>query len=157
VGDQPFAAGHASAGVTAASTSWFLAEGATGPFFDLFVLLANPTATAADVEIRYLLADSTVLTKTYSVAPESRRTIYVDDETFGVQGRALANTTVSCAITSTNAVPIVVERSMRLPGPAVRRPSGPRPTTRQAPPRRRPAGCSPTAKPGAHAPPRRSC
>ena len=39
---QVFAAGHASAGVTAAATSWFLAEGATGAFFDMFVLLANP-------------------------------------------------------------------------------------------------------------------
>ena len=43
VAGQPFAAGHGSAGVTAAATSWFLAEGATGAFFDLFVLLANPT------------------------------------------------------------------------------------------------------------------
>ena len=32
---QPFAAGHESAGVTAPATQWFLAEGATGPFFDL--------------------------------------------------------------------------------------------------------------------------
>ena len=55
VGGQVFAAGHASAGVTAAATSWFLAEGATGDFFDMFVLLANPTTTAADVEVRYLL------------------------------------------------------------------------------------------------------
>ena len=39
---QPFAAGHESAGVTAPAMTWFLAEGATGPFFDLFVLVANP-------------------------------------------------------------------------------------------------------------------
>jgi hypothetical protein len=46
VGSQPFAAGHASAGVTAATTSWFLAEGATGDFFDLFVdLPANSRTT----------------------------------------------------------------------------------------------------------------
>ena len=31
---QPFGAGHGSAGVTAASTNWFLAEGATGTFFE---------------------------------------------------------------------------------------------------------------------------
>ena len=86
VAGQPFAAGHGSAGVTAASTSWFLAEGATGAFFDLFVLLANPNTTPADVEIRYLLNDGTVLTKVYTVAPESRRTIYVDDESFGSAG-----------------------------------------------------------------------
>ncbi|MEO5823963.1 MAG: hypothetical protein ABIT71_25940 [Vicinamibacteraceae bacterium] len=119
VGGQPFAAGHASAGVTAAATSWFLAEGATGNFFDMFVLLANPNSTAAEVEVRYLLTTGEVLTKTYTVAPESRRTIYVDDETFPGVGQALVNTTLSCAITSTNAVPIVVERSMWFPGPAI--------------------------------------
>ena len=40
--DVLFKAGHNSAGVNAPSTSWFLAEGATGPFFETFVLLANP-------------------------------------------------------------------------------------------------------------------
>jgi hypothetical protein len=119
VGGQVFAAGHASAGVTAAATGWFLAEGATGPFFDMFVLLANPNPTAATVEIRYLLAGGTVLTKTYPVAAESRRTIYVDEEDFPSLGRALDNVAVSCAITSTNSVPIVVERAMWFPGPAI--------------------------------------
>ena len=116
---QPFAAGHASAGVTAPATSWFLAEGATGPFFDLFVLVANPSPTDAIVEIRYLLTGGTALTKTYTVAHESRRTIYVDAEDFPGLGQALASVDVSCVITSTNAVPIVVERSMWFPGPAI--------------------------------------
>ena len=119
VGSQAFAAGHASAGVTAAATNWFLAEGATGDFFDLFVLIANPNVTDATVEIRYLLQGGTVLTKTYTVPAESRRTIYVDGEDFPSLGRVLASATLSCAITSTNAVPIVVERSMWFPGPAV--------------------------------------
>ncbi len=39
--------GHESVGVTLPSRNWFLAEGATGPFFETFVLFANPTATAA--------------------------------------------------------------------------------------------------------------
>jgi hypothetical protein len=119
VGGQPFAAGHASAGVTAPATSWFLAEGATGDFFDLFVLIANPTVTDATVEVRYLLQGGTVLSKTYAVAAESRRTIYVDAEDFPGLGQALVNATLSCAVTSTNAVPVVVERSMWFPGPAV--------------------------------------
>ena len=119
VGAQPFAAGHASAGVTAASTSWFLAEGATGPFFDLFILLANPGRPTRTSSIRYLLTDGAVLTKTYTVAAESRRTVWVDGEEFPGLGRALANVSVSSAITSTNAVPIVVERAMWFPGPEV--------------------------------------
>ena len=39
---QTFGAGHESAGITAPATEWFLAEGATGDYFDLFVLIANP-------------------------------------------------------------------------------------------------------------------
>jgi hypothetical protein len=119
VGTQLFAAGDASAGVTAPATSWFLAEGATGPFFDLFILLANPGTTDANVDIRYLLPDGTVLTKSYTVAGESRRTIWVDGEEFPGVGRALANVAVSSTITVTNAVPIVVERTMWFPGPEI--------------------------------------
>ena len=116
---QPFAAGDDSAGVTSDSTTWFLAEGATGPFFDLFVLLANPNPTDANVEIRYLLPDGTVLTKTYVVAASSRRTIYVDQESIPGHGQPFVNVAVSCAITSTNGVPIVAERTMWFPGPEV--------------------------------------
>ena len=43
---RTFNAGHESTGVTAPATDWFLAEGATGAFFDMFVLIANPTSTA---------------------------------------------------------------------------------------------------------------
>ena len=112
---QPFAAGHASAGVTAPSASWFFAEGATGSFFDLFILLANPNDQDASVEARYLRPDGSVLTKTYAVAANSRYTIWVDDETFGAAGKALADTAVSTTITSTNGVPILAERSMWWP------------------------------------------
>ena len=34
--------GHESVGVTLPSRNWFLAEGATGTFFETFVLFANP-------------------------------------------------------------------------------------------------------------------
>ena len=47
---QPFALGTDSMGVTAAAPSWFLAEGATGTFFDLYVLIANPGNTDATVQ-----------------------------------------------------------------------------------------------------------
>ena len=38
-GARLFEGGHESAGVNAPSTQWFLAEGATGSFFECFVLL----------------------------------------------------------------------------------------------------------------------
>jgi hypothetical protein len=115
-GGEPFGAGHESAGIAAASTSWFLAEGATGDFFDMFILVANPDpGAAASVRVTYLLTNGTSLVKDYTVAAASRMTISVDNERFGGQA-LLANAAVSTVITSTNAVPIVVERAMWWPG-----------------------------------------
>ena len=58
-----FNGGHASAGVTAPSTSWFLAEGATGSYFTTFVLLANPGDEDANVTLTYLTSTGTPVTK----------------------------------------------------------------------------------------------
>jgi hypothetical protein len=116
---QPFAAGHESAGVTAPSTDWFLAEGTTGPFFELFVLIANPNPGAATVAVDYLQTNGTVLTKSYTIAGSSRFTIWVDEEQFpSLSGnRALASASVSMRVRSTNGVPIIVERAMWWPQP----------------------------------------
>ncbi len=110
-GEPLYAAGHASAGITAPETSWFLAEGATGPYFDLYVLIANPTTDPALVHAKYLLTDGTVVERTYDVAPLSRFTIWVEQE-----DPLLADAAVSTIVTSTNGVPIIVERAMWWPG-----------------------------------------
>ena len=110
-GGQTFRAGHESAGVTAPSTSWFLAEGATGPYFDEFILLSNPGSATANVTVTYLRAAGAPLSKTYIVGPNSRANIWVDAET--VQGVSLANESLSASITSDQ--PVVVERSMWWP------------------------------------------
>ena len=78
--ERPFIAGHESAGVTEPSTTWFLAEGATGAFFDPFILIANPGSEAASLTVDYLLSDGRTLQKTYTAGAESRLTIWVDDE-----------------------------------------------------------------------------
>jgi hypothetical protein len=112
--DKPgrmFAAGHESAGVTRPATSWLLAEGATGPFFDLFVLIANPSPEPADVQVRYLLEDGSVIEKRHQVNAGSRFNIWVDTE-----DPRLRDAAVSTLVTSTNGVPIVVERAMWWPG-----------------------------------------
>jgi hypothetical protein len=106
----PFGAGHESAGVTAPAERWFLAEGATGPYFDLFVLVANPNDAAAELEATYLLPDGSTVVKPYTVAPNSRFNIWVDYE-----DTQLANTAVSTLIRSTNGVPVLVERAMWWP------------------------------------------
>ena len=106
----PFAAGHASAGVTAPSTQWFLAEGATGTFFDLFILLANPSTDPADVRITYLRPNGAPIVRTRTLPPTSRTTIFVEEE-----DPALADTPVSTVVESLNAVGVVAERAMWWP------------------------------------------
>ena len=46
--------GHESAGVPEAATNWFLAEGATGPFFETFMLVGNPNPATANVTLTFL-------------------------------------------------------------------------------------------------------
>ena len=106
----PFAAGHGSAGVTAPATRWFLAEGATGGFFDLFVLLANPSDTAANVQLTYLRPNGAPIVKTRTLPANSRQTIYVESE-----DALLVDTPVSTIVETTNGVAIVVERAMWWP------------------------------------------
>ncbi len=118
VDDVLFNAGHASAGVTAPATTWLLAEGATGPYFDEFILIANPGAVDAAIDVRYLLPDGRVLVKSYGVPAASRFNIWVNEEEFPGLGKALAETAVSAVVTSTNGVPIIVERAMWWPRPS---------------------------------------
>jgi uncharacterized repeat protein (TIGR01451 family) len=114
---QTFAAGHEAAAVPGPATQWFFAEGATGPYFDLFYLIANPGATTALIDGRYLLPDGTVLSKQYAVAPQSRFNVWADLETFpGRTGLPLGNTAVSATFTSANGVGFVAERAMWWPG-----------------------------------------
>jgi hypothetical protein len=107
---EPFAAGHGGAAVSAPATSWFLAEGATGQFFDLYVLVANPGTTPASLIVTYLLPSGETFTKPYEVGPRNRLTIGVDGE-----DPRLADTPVSMVVESINGQPIVVERTMLWP------------------------------------------
>jgi hypothetical protein len=109
---QPFAGGTASAGVSTPATEWFIAEGATGSFFDLYILIGNPLPGAAEVTVTYLLPDGTSIAKMHQVAGHSRRTIAVAGE-----DARLVATSVAAAITATNGAPIVVERAMWWPSP----------------------------------------
>lgn len=106
-------AGHAGSGAAAPATAWELAEGASGSFFDTFLLLANPTASAAAVEVDYRREDGVVVRRNYTITGMSRLTVWVDNE-----GPDLASTSFSIGATSTNGVPIVVERVMGWPGAA---------------------------------------
>jgi Tol biopolymer transport system component len=110
IGQPAFAAGHGGAGVTAPASRWFLAEGATGNFFDVFVLVGNPNLTASELKVTYLLPTGAPIEKLHSVGPQQRLTINVQQEDV-----RLANTPVSVIVESTNSQPVVVERAMWWP------------------------------------------
>ncbi len=101
-------AGHEGAAVMQPSAHWFFAEGATGSFFDMFLLLMNPSDTDGTVQVSYLLTSGEVVVKPYPVAAHSRRTIYVDSE-----DPKLADAAMSMTVDSS--VPIVAERAMWWP------------------------------------------
>jgi uncharacterized repeat protein (TIGR01451 family) len=109
---QAFAGGTSAAGVTDPAPRWFLAEGATGPYFDMFILIGNPKQQTAQIEMTYLLPDGSRITKPIEVEGLSRKTINVE-----LEDERLRNAAISTIITSTNAVPVVVERVMWWPGP----------------------------------------
>ena len=105
---------HAESSSPAPSLVWYLAEGATHGSFDLFYLLQNPSPTqTAQVQIRYLLPSGPPILQTIDVLPNTRATVYVD------QQPGLSAIDVSAVITSLNGVPIIVERAMWWPGPAL--------------------------------------
>jgi len=102
--------GHGSTGVPEPSTTWFLAEGATGPFFETFLALANPNEEPATATVRYLLSSGVEITKVKPIAAGARLTINVEQDDPG-----LANAAVSTVITSDR--PITAERMMYWPDP----------------------------------------
>jgi hypothetical protein len=112
-----FDAGHESMGIRAPSTRWFLAEGRTGPFFDEFILLANPADVDASVRVTYLLDDGRTYTRTLAAPAAARTTLWVDHERIpGVPGEPLADVALSATVESLNGVPLMVERAMWWPG-----------------------------------------
>ena len=94
--------GDTSVGVTAPATRWFV-EGATGQYRTR-LLLANPGREAAAVRATYQRADGRSLTRSYTLAPNSRQTVDV-----ATVHPSLANTTLG--ITVEASAPIVVERT----------------------------------------------
>ena len=102
--------GHDAAASPAPARSWYFAEGATGSFFDLYLLIANFEPTKAELEVEYLLDDSSRIVKPYVVEPGSRLTIDVANE-----APQLANAAISSIVRSTNDVPVIAERAQWWP------------------------------------------
>lgn len=110
-GGRTFEGGHASAAVTAPATRWFIAEGATGPNFDTYVLVANPGNADTIATVRYLTPEG-AYSETYLVRANSRLTLFVDAELARISGRDAVGTQVDVSAEVSSPQPIVVERAM---------------------------------------------
>ena len=97
---------HAETAIASPSTQWFLAEGATHGRFNTFYLLHNPNDAEAQISIKYLRgASGPPIVKPYRLAPNARRTIWVNGEDPGLVSADVAADIVS-------SLPIVVERAV---------------------------------------------
>jgi CSLREA domain-containing protein len=102
--------GHDAVASEAPSSDWFFAEGATGNFFDLYLLLANFGTQTSNVEIDYLFDNGSTLTKQYDVPAGSRVTVDVANES-----PELSSAAVSAIVRAPNAAPVVAERAQWWP------------------------------------------
>jgi hypothetical protein len=109
--DVLFKAGHNSAGVNAPSTIWFMAEGATGPFFETFVLLANPNTTPVVTELKFLPQSGAAVTRSVTIPARGRLTVNL--EALTPAAPELANAAVATQVTAP--LPIIVERAQYWP------------------------------------------
>lgn len=107
VSGSSFDAGETSVGSPVTSTDWYFAEGSSGPYFDTFLLLANPGDAVADVQVTYLTDHGDPVVRTHTVGPRSRVTVPIDAEAAwdGWTGLGMH-------VSSTNGVAIVAERAM---------------------------------------------
>jgi hypothetical protein len=108
-GTLPFGEGHASSGIVSTALTWDLAEGRSGgpEGYTTYILLANPSTTAADVTVTFLRQAGAPVTKTFTVPATSRYNIDV-----GVDAPELAGESFGARVHVTNGVGIAVERSM---------------------------------------------
>jgi hypothetical protein len=106
--DPIWSGGHASAGVVLPSSQWYFAEGATGPYFTTYLVLANPQPAAANVTVTYVPSTGAPITRTHWIGAEQRLSIDVRQE-----DPALA--TAAFGIHVVGQSPIFAERSTYWP------------------------------------------
>jgi hypothetical protein len=97
--------GHNAGPVAAPAHTWYLAEGAASNFFSTFILLVNPNVDATSVTLSLLKDDGTKADYPYTLGPNSRKTVGVNELLGGVP------TAFAASVTSVQQ-PIFVERAM---------------------------------------------
>ncbi|MCC6629776.1 MAG: Ig-like domain repeat protein [Chloroflexi bacterium] len=94
------------------ASTWYFAEGYTGPGFDEYLTIQNPNDKVAEVRITYYLTGANPVPRTKTVQPNSRVTIVVYGDSEGVGRNNGKGWAVSAKVESTNGTGIVVERPM---------------------------------------------
>jgi parallel beta-helix repeat protein len=95
--------GHDVLGANDSANTWFFADGYTGDNFNEWLCLQNPGTDAANVTITYYPKSGTPSTKPWTVPPNSRLTVNVNDD-------AGSNLEISAKVSSDR--PIIAERPM---------------------------------------------
>ncbi len=98
--------GHTSTGTTSLSKTWYFAEGSSGPNFDTWLLVLNPSSTPAKLNVIYYMPDGSTIVKPYTVGATSRLNINANKD--------VPNTAFAIRIDSDT--PVVAERSMYFDG-----------------------------------------
>ncbi|MBI4492192.1 MAG: S8 family serine peptidase [Chloroflexi bacterium] len=98
--------GHVTGGVASPSTTWYLAEGASTPPYDTWILLQNPNPRAVTARLGFTTADGWHKDYLQLLPPNARRSIY---------GNLLFQAEGFSTIVQADA-PIVAERAMYFDG-----------------------------------------
>ncbi len=101
-GSATWVDGHDSTGVTGTAATWYLAEGCTKGSFSTWVLVQNPNAAAATVEITFMDEEGNTEVVNDTIAATSRSSYNV--------GSYLEDKDVSTKVTSD--IGVIVERAM---------------------------------------------
>ncbi len=96
--------GSDSMGVSAPSSTWYFPEGCTNPGFDEYILLMNPEKNSVTATLLLQPEGGGTLTRYYTLAPESRTTLHINE--------ILPNVSVAARVTTPSSVQIVAEQAM---------------------------------------------
>ncbi len=104
---------HASAGIAATGTTWGLAEGELGGArgFQTYVLIANPSAGAASVRLRFMVENGTSFVSPAFTVPANSRVTRSASEFMGA-GQLVNGSRFGVLVESLNGAPLAVEHAI---------------------------------------------
>ena len=94
------------------ATTWYFAEGYTGPGFDEYLTIQNPGSAGTATITYYVEGTSTPQTRTVSLAANSRTTVAVHSDASSSNPGGLGRLSVGHSTKVESTVAVVVERPM---------------------------------------------